>query len=593
MSAFAAVLNADCAPTEERTRDRMMAVLKRHGPHATAWHNDGGVLLLHALHATHDGATLGPHRAPSGVWLTGDVRIDGQRELRAALSAAGQGVAANYGDDALVLAAWNAWGERAPERLIGEYSFVLWDPRARRLFVARDGLGLRPLYYANCGHTIIVSSLLDVVRAHPAVSSKLYDPAVLSFLAFGTKMDVERTTFADIRRLPAGHCGLTSPGNSELSLRRYWSFPDPPAFRASDADVIDGYRAALSEAVRDRLRTPVAVIPLSGGLDSTALTATARRIRPDVDILSFTVGDLDSPVDDEARLAQAVSRKLGTRHVIHEFPFLHVGLDDDPNLRTPEPVADLTHSRTMCIIRAMAAHSLVHIRGEDGDRLLKPASFLTDARRFGALATSWRALRFALSAGRLPHTGFGVRDRLRGTGPSAALLPAFLRKDAIQRHGAPAHPIPPKTARPLVSDGLLSPEWQELMESEMPGVTGLPIDSRWPLLDTRLLTFVLSLPSVPWLQQKQIVRRAFAAELPPRVVRRPKTTAWLKINDLQAIWHEQRRRHPVELSDRTGEWVDLKRARDILRSGSGAPLDEAWNVLALDSWLQSFATLEV
>lgn len=585
MSAFAAVLNADGAPTDERTRDCMMLALQRHGPHATASATAEGVMMLHALHATHDGATLGPHRSPTGVLLSGDVRIDGQRELRAALVAAGQGVPANSGDDALVLAAWEAWGERAPERLIGEFSFALWDARTRRLFVSRDGLGLRPLYYATCGRTLIVSSLLDVVRAHPSVSTRLYDPAVLSFLAFGTKMDVARTTFADIHRVPPGHCGATAPDAATLTLRRYWTFPDPPPLRASDDDIIDGYRAVLGEAVRDRLRSPSAVIPLSGGLDSTSLTATARRVNPAVDILSFTVGDLASPVDDEARLAQAVARKLGTTHVVHEFPFVHVGLDDDPLLRTPEPVADQTHSRTMRIIRAMAAHSLVHLRGEDGDRLLKPASFVTDAHRFGATATAWRALRFALTEGRLPYTGFGVRDRLRGVRSSREPLPAFLRADALARHGAPSEPVPPQTARPLVSAGLLTPIWQDLMENEMPGVTGLPVDSRWPLLDTRLIAFVLSVPSVPWCQQKYIVRRAFAAELPPTVVRRPKTMAWISATDIHVLWHEQQRRQPAQLSDRTSDWVDVALARETLQTGRGGDLESAWNVLALDVWL--------
>ena len=587
MSAFAAVYNAAGAPSESKTLDVMMTVLQRHGPHATASTVVEGVMMLHGLHATHDGATLGPHRSPTGVLLAGDVRIDGQRELRQALAAAGQGVPANCADDALVLAAWEAWGERAPERLLGEYSFALWDARTRRMFLSRDGMGLRPLYYATCGRTLIVSSLLDVVRAHPAVSTRLYDPAVLSFLAFGTKMDLARTTFADIYRVPPGHCGATVPDAPVLTLRRYWSFPNPAPLRASDGDIIDGYRAVLGEAVRDRLRAARAVIPLSGGLDSTSLTATARRVSPDVDIVSFTVGDLTSAMDDEARLAQRVAQRLGTTHVIHEFPFGRIGLDDDPTLQTPEPVADLTHSRTMRILHQMSAHSLVHLRGEDGDRLLKPATLRVEARRFGTALTAWRALHFAATHGRLPYTGFGVRNRLSGMRAPAPVQSSLLRADAIARFGVPVEPTPPLTARPMVSDGLLSPVWQEMVENEMPGVVGQPIDSRWPLLDVRLLTFVLSIPTIPWCQQKEIVRRAFAAELPPAIVRRPKTMAWLTSHGIHDRWRAQQRLRPATLSDRVAAWVDVDRARAVLRRGESHDVEEAWMVLALDFWLQS------
>ena len=119
----------------------------------------------------------------------------------------------------------------------------------------------------------------------------------------------------------------------------------------------------------------------------------------------------------------------------------------------------------------------------------------------------------------------------------------------------------------------------------MPGVTGLPVDSRWPLLDTRLLSYVLSVPSVPWCQQKEIVRRAFAAELPPAVIRRPKTVAWISAGDLHGLWHEQQRQKPPQLSDRVGDWVDLTRVRETLRTGTGGALEFACNVLALDVWL--------
>ncbi|EYD75056.1 Asparagine synthetase (glutamine-hydrolyzing) [Rubellimicrobium mesophilum DSM 19309] len=257
------------------------ALLERRGPDGTRLWEDGAVALGHALLATTPEALR--ERLPltdpaTGCTITADVRLDNRDELIAALDLgpAGRGM----GDGELILRAWLAWGEGAPGRLLGDFAFAIWDPRARRLFAARDPMGMRPLVYAHRpGRLFAFATEVRAVLAAPGVPAHLDEGRIADFLEGELEgIDFTSTFFQGVLRLPPAHALTVDMGG--LRLRRFWA-PEPrPELRLpGDAAYAEAFREVLTEAVRCRLRSagPVGSM-LSGGMDSGAVAAVASRL---------------------------------------------------------------------------------------------------------------------------------------------------------------------------------------------------------------------------------------------------------------------------------------------------------------------------
>ena len=169
------------------------------------------------------------------------------------------------------------WGERSVEHLLGDFTFAVWDGPRQHLFCARDQLGVRPFFYAQCGRTIVFSNTLDAVRHYPAVSRELNESTIADFLLFGVNQDPATTSFRDIRRLAPAHSITWSKDSTRC--RRYWTLPiDEPLFLKSADEYSDRFTELLRTAVRDRLRTDRVGVLMSGGIDSPTLAATALGV---------------------------------------------------------------------------------------------------------------------------------------------------------------------------------------------------------------------------------------------------------------------------------------------------------------------------
>ena len=129
-------------------------------------------------------------------------------------------------DAELILAAHERWGADGASRLLGDFSFCIWDAASRQLVCARDHFGVKPLYYARVGPAIVISNALRSVRRYPGISDRLDDLAVGDVLLFGLAMDSSRTMFTDISRLPPAHV-LVGSGSGVQGVHRYWTL-DPP-----------------------------------------------------------------------------------------------------------------------------------------------------------------------------------------------------------------------------------------------------------------------------------------------------------------------------------------------------------------------------
>ena len=216
---------------------------------------------------------------PLGNVLVFDGRLDNRQDLLATVDTAG--ITSECPDSTLVLAAWRTWGHAFASRLQGDFALALFDSRRRRLVLARDPVGCRPLYYWTDGRTFLFASEIKAILTHGGVSREpnrdlLADFFLLERLPYD---DDGRTFFQDVQAVRPGYCvGVTSQGISE---ERFWDFDLRSQVRyARYADYAERLRELLIQAVKRRMRSihPVAVA-VSGGLDSSIVLCIADDLQ--------------------------------------------------------------------------------------------------------------------------------------------------------------------------------------------------------------------------------------------------------------------------------------------------------------------------
>jgi asparagine synthase (glutamine-hydrolysing) len=326
----------------------MAASLHFRGPDGDSTWIGGAVGFAHALLRTGDAAVVPqPCTLDGSTWITADARIDGRADLIRRLEADAHANLSTCDDSQLILHAYRAWGERCVDHLLGDFAFAIWDSRERRLFCARDHFGVKPFYYAEVDGGLVFSNTLDCVRTHPAVSDALDELFIADFLVCGCSQQLTATAYAQVKRLAPAHSLSMSGGPA--AVRRYWSLPTAGRIRyRKSADYVEHFRELLNAAVGDRIRDCAPAIWMSGGLDSTAIAATAQRILKErgaaAQARAYTV-IYESLFDDtERRYAQIASRAIGiaTQYLSADQSLPFAGWDDS-EIHNPEPLDDPYH----------------------------------------------------------------------------------------------------------------------------------------------------------------------------------------------------------------------------------------------------------
>jgi asparagine synthase (glutamine-hydrolysing) len=540
MSGIVGIINLDGQPVAQELLESLTASLSFRGPdHQSVWH-DGPVGFGHALlRTTFESAhEQQPLSLDGRVWITADARIDGRAELIRQLAGRGCTGLKNPTDPELILQAYQVWGEDCLRHLIGDFAFAIWDGPGHKLFAARDHLGVKPFYYAELGRSLLCSNTLNCLRRHPGVSGRLNDLVIADFLLFEYNRDPATTSFADIKRLPAAHC-LTWRQRGGVHVRRYWSLPaDGPVRYPRQRDYVERFQELLKEAVADRLRTDQVGAFMSGGLDSTLVTALAKELlaarSAAFDLQCYAVV-YDRLIPDEERHYAGVA----ARHLqipIEFLPMDDYGLfDRHAELRRPEPYHNLQEAATTDFLTLAASRSRVLLTGEGGDEILSQSkSYLYKLARGLRLATLAAGIgRSVFIYGHLPQVGFkSLLGRWRrGQRQPEAELPAWVNPDFAARLNlrerwqqseqvtTPSHPVRPEAGK-ILDD----PYLQEVLEKQYDaGSIGLPVEVRHPLLDVRLVGFALSLPPLPWCVDKIMLRELARGRLPEIIRRRSKT----------------------------------------------------------------------
>lgn len=534
MSGFAGVFHLDGAPVDRAWLETMLKFLAFRGPDGSQVWLSGGAGLCHTLLRTRAETDGRPQitSLDGNTWIAGDVRVDDRETLFAKLPVPIQTLK-NCCSAELVLHAYAKWGEACVEHLLGDFSFVIWDARRKRVFAARDHLGVKPFFYAQVGQCLLVSNTLDCIRQIPIVSNELNEHAIGDFLIVGMNHDPSTTFFSAIHRLPAAHKLIAE--TSGLRTARYWSPPiDEPLYYKETSDYVDRFNDLVRAAVRDRLPDGPLGIFMSGGLDSPAVAATAVQLGATP--TAFTsVYDRLIP-DEERYYSGLVARHLG-------IPIDYNVRDDEPwgwepgsaPIHTAEPTSNpLELDASRQYFKRISQHTRIFFFGDGPDAALQyewrsHLAYVNHQRRWGRLgrdlALHFKAFKRVPLVPTLPRMW---RERMSNQ-PNwyDESIPPWLspefesrlrlreRLAELKSEGLSPHPIKPKSYASFTGDFPMCGGGNN-------GYAGIAIEELHPLGDLRLVRFLLTVPAIPWCREKYLIRAALKGVLPETVRLRPK-----------------------------------------------------------------------
>jgi len=483
---------------------------------------------------------------PDRPFIAGDIRLDDRGALR------------DDTDADVILRAYERWGDECVHHLLGDFAFAIWN--GRELFCARDHFGVKPFYYARRGNTFVFSNAIAALRKHPIVTDAIDDSAITDFLLFGWQQDRESTAFRDIRCLPAAH----TLDARAMRMREYWTLPIEEPMRG---DPVEGFRDVLARAVRDRTPEKVTV-SLSGGIDSSAITALARDVTSDIDAYAIAFDSLIP--DDERPFATSIANHLGVRlHVIDGGAYRYF----DSRVAREQPRNDPLDAISFDMHSAAAQRANVMLAGQGGDAVMYAShSYFFNLLRRG------RFIRFAREIAAYHRRPFGLRSSLRRAlrfKKKMETPPPWVKArdvvDRWQRHFGDEEDIHP--TRPQAYNILRDAGWQRLNEYLDPAAIGAPVEYRNPYLDVRVVRYVLRVPPMPWFAEKELLRASMRGRLPENVRTRRKTA--LRVDPTHVLMTRQADELAtiVQSCEALEPFVDRMQAAATIRSPQRTPFE--------------------
>jgi asparagine synthase (glutamine-hydrolysing) len=616
MCGIAGVLFADRSrPVQPAVVEAMAASMTHRGPDDAGCYCDQNLGLGFRRLAIIDLTPMGhqPMSNPEGsVWVVFNGEIYNFQELRAGLQSHGS-TFRGRSDTEVIIRTYERYGEAGLEQFNGMFALALWDARERKLLLARDRVGKKPLYYYVDDERLLFASEIKGILTVPGVDTSLDVEAVEEYFSFGF-ISGERTIYRRIRQVAPGHLLIARDG--KVAHRRFWQLRVGEPLAITEKEACTRLRELLEDAVRIRMVSDVPLGAfLSGGLDSSAVVALMTRVATER-VRTFSIGFREAKFD-ETRHARKVAEALGTIHVEEVV---------DPDYRDvvetvlsdfDEPFGDSSALPTYVVSRLTRGHVTVALSGDGGDEV------------FAGYDLHAIALREQVFD-RLP------RSAKAGLGRFASVYPEWLRGGNMLRRAALADPLARYISRfELVSDG----ERQQLYSSDMrrrigsyrgaleklrffaetPGLDLLTrlqhndfchylpddilvkvdrmsmlnsLETRSPLLDHRVVEFVFQLPPNFKIRngiRKSILREVVKDLLPPSILERGKqgfavpVAAWFR-NELREFAAD----HIFSARMREAGLFDMDYARKLIslhQSGMRDMSRHLWLLLAFSVWL--------
>lgn len=374
---------------------RMTAALAHRGPDGEGYHHDteAAVHLGHRRLSIIDIAGGGQpfYSANRRVAVIFNGEIYNHLELRRALVEAGYTFRSDHSDTEVLVHGYEEWGVDLPLRLNGMFAFAVYDMDRKRLFLARDRFGEKPLYYTEQNGTFAFASEATALARHDNLRFSIDPLGLQKFFAYGFS-PAPHTIYRECRKLPAGHALTFDLVGRSIDIRPYWRFtlrPDERLTLRDEPRLAEELRSLVCQSVDRRLMSDVPLgIFLSGGMDSTAIVAAASRFRPAAALDTFTIG-FNDPTFDESRYARRAAEHFGTRH--HEQVLDLEGAKRlvGPVLeRLDEPLGDASILPTYLVSGFARKMATVALTGDGGDEMFAgydPFKALLPARIYAAL----------------------------------------------------------------------------------------------------------------------------------------------------------------------------------------------------------------
>jgi asparagine synthase (glutamine-hydrolysing) len=500
------------------------------------------------------------------------------------------------------------------------FAFAILDERTRRLVLARDRVGIKPLVYSWDGRRLLFASEIKGIVEDGAVPRELDRDALGEYLTYHY-VPAPRTIFASVRKLPPASTLVLPLDGGAPEISRYWRLRFAPESGIAEGEWIERLGAELSDAVRSHMVSDVPIGAfLSGGMDSSTVVALMAEVSP-TPIRTFSIG-FDEADFDELRFARQVAARYGTDH--YELVVKPSALDVLPKLawHLDEPFADSSAIPTYYVAKITREHVTVALSGDGGDE-----NFAGYRRYARALALGARMDRIPARLARpllrlasrlLPIGAPGqAYAGLLGAGPLEryARLITYERPETLRRAlsddmaDVAARVSAPASFGRLAADGGTADPVSTLQHIDIH--TYLPddilakvdrtsmavsLEARVPLLDHRLMEFVATIPSTLKLRDgtgKYLLKRAMAARLPAEILARRKMGFGVPLG----TWFRAELRdmtHDLLLAPRTRQrgifrpsWVEwLVRTHEAGRRDCSARL---WALLCFELWMRRWA----
>jgi asparagine synthase (glutamine-hydrolysing) len=556
------------------------------------------------------------------LWIVFNGEIYNYPELRVELAAKGH-IFRTRSDTEVIVHLYEEMGEDCVTRLNGMFAFAVWDSHHRRLFLARDRLGIKPLFYSyDPGRGLYFGSELKAVLAAGVDRTPDYQ-ALYDYLSL-MYVPTPATAFASVRKLPPA-CSLTC-SREGLQVRQYWDIPLPengeeePGGKNYEEEVLDLVETAIRRQMISDV--PIAAL-LSGGLDSTTVAAVmAKKLR--VPFRTFTAG-FDRKSYDESGEARLVATTLGTEHV--EETVRPDMIESIPDLLTffDEPFADYSAIPTFLVSKLAAKHVKVVLTGDGGDEVFagypthvayRVSRIFTAIPRFireglinplvMALPTSMERISFDYMAKRfvtgadlpLERGHYWWKVIFNEEEKKSLVKPDFLKdmRDTFEifdvhfKKALHAHPlnrllyVDAKTF--LLDDNLVKVDRMTMANS---------LEARVPLLDHELLERVARMPphvKSRGLETKRLLRRAVRKLLPPEIRKgkkkgfTPPLPFWIR-NELRELLLDYFSKERIRATRFLNEEYCVQVLNEHLR-GEKDNNRKIWTIFALLCWLEKY-----
>ncbi len=631
MCGIAGYINVNPGPQAEGVLDRMTAALRHRGPDDSGVYHDAWAALGHRRLSIIDlAAGHQPMSNEDGsLWIVYNGEIFNHASLRPELERAGHRYTTRC-DTETILHAYEQYGPACVERFRGMFAFAIWDRNKRRLFCARDRLGIKPFYYFWNGRTFAFASEIKALLEHPEIRCRFEEETLPEYLAFGY-LSGDQTLFSGIRKLMPGHSLTLDTGddtgdNARLDIRRYWDLPEPE--RPERRDVLSSIsecRERLEETVRMRLMSDVPLgVFLSGGVDSSAIAALVRRMAPGP-VETFSVGYAEGRFS-ELGYARQVADFIGAGH--HEVV---VGMEDFfdalPRLiwHEDEPITWPSSVSLYFVSRLAASRVKVVLTGEGSDELFAGYAryrfYLMNARWMAAYRMLPASLRDSIrrhvgaskliSASvrrKLGHTFIGRGDDLESLyldnfysafsmGEQVRLISSSPGISPYANYLAYWHSRPGVSALERILYADRKTYLVELLMKQDQMSMACSIESRVPLLDHTFVEFAARVPErlkICGRTQKYIFKRAVEDLLPREIVYRKKMgfptplREWLLRPAAAPLLATLR--SPDGLLAGYVDRAELDRLLTRHQEGTEDATDRIWRLLNLQLWGEVFMT---